>query len=81
MSAMDYYTQQTWVSGVTALSASALNNIDAGLTGVQDGGFFKNGTNVSSDTTLDSGYNYLCVGDITVDSTITLNVQGKLRIL
>ena len=81
MSDLNHYTQTTYVSGVTALSASTMNNIDAGLQGVQSSGFFKNGTNVSSNTTLASGFNYMVVAPITVDNTIELDIQGTLRIL
>ena len=76
-----YYTQTTWQAGVTPLSESALNNIDAGIEGVQKQGVFKNGTNIATDTTLSSGENYMLVAPITVDDTKTLNVQGRLRLL
>jgi hypothetical protein len=81
MSDLNHYTQTTYVSGVTALSADTMNNIDAGLTGLQSGGFFKHGTNVSSNTTLESGYNFLVVAPITVDDTIELDIQGNLKVL
>lgn len=81
MSDLNHYTQTTYVSGVTALSASTMNNIDAGLQGVQSSGFFKNGTNVSSNTTLESDYNHMVVGTITVDNTIELDIQGLLKVL
>lgn len=77
----EYYTQQTWVAGVTPLSEAALNNIDSGIEGVQKQGVIKNGTNIAEDKTLDSGYNYVLVAPITVDSGSTLTVNGRLRIL
>ena len=76
------YTQQTWVSGATPLSADNLNNIDTGLTWFQSDGFFRNGTNLNANKTIASdGYNYAIFGNITVDNAVTLNVQGNLRIL
>jgi len=77
----EYYTQQTWVAGATPLSEAALNNIDSGIEGVQKQGVIKNGTNIAEDKTLDSGYNYVLVAPITVDSGSTLTVNGRLRIL
>jgi len=76
-----YYTQQTWVAGATPLSEAALNNIDSGIEGVQKQGVIKNGTNIAEDKTLDTGYNYVLVAPITVDSGSTLTVNGRLRIL
>ena len=75
------YTQQTWVAGATPLSEAALNNIDSGIEGVQKQGVIKNGTNIAEDKTLDTGYNYVLVAPITVDSGSTLTVNGRLRIL
>ena len=77
----EYYTQQTWVAGATPLSEAALNNIDSGIEGVQKQGVIKNGTNIAEDKTLDSGYNYVLVAPITVDSGSTFTVNGRLRIL
>lgn len=77
----EYYTQQTWVAGATPLSEAALNNIDSGIEGVQKQGVIKNGTNIAEDKTLDTGYNYVLVAPITVDSGSTLTVNGRLRIL
>jgi len=76
-----YYTQQTWVAGATPLSEAALNNIDSGIEGLQKQGVIKNGTNIAEDKTLDTGYNYVLVAPITVDSGSTLTVNGRLRIL
>jgi hypothetical protein len=77
----EYYTQQTWQAGVTPLSEAALNNIDAGIEGVQKQGVIKNGTNIAEDKTLPSGENYLLVAPITIDSGNTLTVEGRLKIL
>jgi len=77
----EYYTQQTWIAGATPLSEAALNNIDSGIEGVQKQGVIKNGTNIAEDKTLDTGYNYVLVAPITVDSGSTLTVNGRLRIL
>jgi hypothetical protein len=77
----EYYTQQTWVAGATPLSEAALNNIDSGIEGVQKQGVIKNGTNIAEDKTLDTGYNYVLIAPITVDSGSTLTVNGRLRIL
>jgi len=77
----EYYTQQTWIAGATPLSEAALNNIDSGIEGVQKQGVIKNGTNIAEDKTLDTGYNYVLVAPITVDSGSTLTVNGGLRIL
>ena len=77
----EYYTQQTWVAGATPLSEAALNNIDSGIEGLQKQGVIKNGTNIAEDKTLDSGYNYVLLAPITVDSGSTLTVNGYLRIL
>jgi len=76
-----YYTQQTWVAGATPLSEAALNNIDSGIEGLQKQGVIKNGTNIAEDKTLDTGYNYVLVAPITVDSGSTLTINGRLRIL
>ena len=76
-----YYTQQTWVAGVTPLSEAALNNIDAGIEGVQKQGVIKNGTNIAEDKTLWGGENYMLIAPITVDDTKTLTIQGRLKIL
>ena len=76
-----YYTQQTWVAGATPLSEAALNNIDSGIEGLQKQGVIKNGTNIAEDKTLASGENYMLVAPITVDSGITLTVEGRLKIL
>ena len=51
----EYYTQTTWVAGVTPLSQANLNNIDSGIEGLQYKGVFKNGTNIAEDKTLASG--------------------------
>ncbi len=76
-----YYSQTTWQAGVTPLSEAALNNIDAGIEGVQKQGVLKNGTNIAENKTLPTGENYLLISPITVDNTKTLNVQGKLKLL
>jgi len=77
----EYYTQTTWQAGVTPLSEAALNNIDAGFSGIQTSGVLQNGTNIGENKTLASGYNFFLISPITIDSTKTLTVNGKLKLI
>ena len=53
-----------------------MNNIDAGINGYQTKGALQNGTNIGENKTLASGYNYVLVAIITIDSGSTLIVNG-----
>ena len=77
----EYYTPTTFTAGVTPLSQDNMNNIDAGINGIQTKGVLQNGTNIGENKTLASGHNYMLVAPITVDSGSTLTVNGRLKIL
>ena len=77
----EYYTPTTFLAGVTPLSEDNMNNINAGLNGIQTKGVLQNGTNIGENKTLASGQNYLLVAPITIDSGNTLTVNGRLKIL
>tara|TARA_R100000231_G_scaffold138962_2_gene118676 strand:- start:1122 stop:1370 length:249 start_codon:yes stop_codon:yes gene_type:complete len=77
----EYYTPTTFLAGVTPLSEDNMNNINAGINGIQTKGVLQNGTNIGENKTLASGQNYLLVAPITIDSGNTLTVNGRLKIL
>ena len=77
----EYYTPTTLTDGVTPLSEDNMNNINAGINGIQTKGVLQNGTNIGENKTLASGQNYLLVAPITIDSGNTLTVNGRLKIL
>jgi len=77
----EYYTETSFTAGVTPLSQDNMNNINNGINGIQTKGVLQNGTNIGENKTLASGYNYILVAPITVDSGSTLTVNGLLKLL
>lgn len=77
----EYYTDTPFVNGVTPLSEDNMNNINDGINGIQTKGVLQNGTNIGENKTLPSGYNYVLVAPITIDSGSTLTVNGRLKLL
>ena len=77
----EYYTSTTFTAGVTPLSEDNMNNINAGINGIQTKGVLQNGTNIGENKTLASGYNYILISPITIDSTKTLTVNGRLKLI
>lgn len=77
----EYYTNTPFTAGVTPLSEANMNNINDGINGIQTAGVLQNGTNIGENKTLASGYNYMLVSPITVDSGSTFIVNGKLKLL
>lgn len=77
----EYYTETSFTAGVTPLSQDNMNNINNGINGIQTKGVLQNGTNIGENKTLASGYNYILVAPITVDSGSTLTVNGLLKLI
>ncbi len=77
----EYYTDTPFTAGVTPLSEANMNNINDGINGIQTKGVLQNGTNIGENKTLPSGYNYVLVAPITIDSGSTLTVNGRLKLL
>jgi hypothetical protein len=77
----EYYTDTPFTAGVTPLSQDNMNNINNGINGIQTKGVLQNGTNIGENKTLASGYNYILVAPITIDSGSTLTVNGLLKLI